>query len=277
MLLNVRRWGPPQASAVVCLHGIGQHGGVFEALGKRLARQGHSVFALDLCGHGASGSEPPWTVERHLRDVLETIASRGVERAAWVGHSFGGRVVATLAAAEPERVDCLVLLEPSLSVPPERALRKAEVDRLDWSFETVEGAANALLGSSAAAAAAVESYVREDLRRGADGLYRFSFCPAAAVTAWSELALPAPPVAPLRTLVVQAEASAFDAGCERRYRERLGELLSVARVPHGHNVLWESPAETAAAVGDFLDGGAGWSEEPVPGYLGEAGAFQPLL
>jgi hypothetical protein len=39
---------------------------------------------------------------------------------------------------------------------------------------------------------------------------------------------------------------------DRRYREALGSLLTMAAVPNGHNVLWESPLETGAAIRSFL-------------------------
>lgn len=279
MLLNVRRWGSPKASSIVCVHGLTQHGGVFDEIGTRLAAQGRPVLAVDLRGHGESGHEPPWDVRTHVRDLLQTLDTYGIKRATWIGHSFGGRVAAAAAAEAPERTERLALLEPGLRVPPGRALRGAEVDRLDWSFETEEGAVNALLGSdglSAVSEEAVAAYAREDVRRGADGRYRFSFCPCAAVTAWSEMTLPPPPIAAVPTLVVQAQASLLDPELERRYREQLGEGLKVAKVPNGHNVLWEAPLETAKAIEDFLRVDA-WGEGPIPGYIGDSGSFQPLL
>jgi lipase len=279
MLLNVRQWGPAKSDRVVCIHGLAQHGGVFAGLGARLAQLGYSVVAVDLRGHGMSGSEPPWNVEAHAGDVVETLQACGVDSVTWVGHSFGARIAATVAATEGELTQGLVMLDPGLRVPPEYALRRAEIDRLDWSFATPAGALNALLGGEGIIAApeeVVAAYVDDDLRRGTDGRYRFSFCPAAVVTAWSEMTLPVPPVTENPTLIVWAEASRSDPGLERCYRDGLGEALTVARVPNGHNVLWESPAETARAVEGFLraelDG-----EDAVPGYFGDAGSFQALL
>jgi lipase len=256
MRLHTRGWGAGAADPVVCVHGITQHGGIFEPLGRRLAQQGRRVVSVDLRGHGESGHEPPWNVDTHVEDLLQTIDDLGIERAAWIAHSFGGLVVAALAARAPERATRLALLEPGLQVPRDRALRQAEIDRLDWSFATVDGATNAMLGSDTLVAApreTVSEYVEHDVRRGPDGRYRFSFCPSAVVVAWSEMTVPPPPIAELPTLLVGAVAPLVDGRDQlRRYRAELGPRLTVVTVPNGHNVLWESPAETAAAIESFL-------------------------
>jgi lipase len=256
MRLQTRTWGPVGAEPLVCVHGLAQHGGVFAELGPELAAGGRRVIAVDLRGHGGSGAEPPWSLETHAGDLLETMDAEGIETAALVGHSFGGTVAAALAAREPGRVSRLALLDPGLEVPPAHALKSAEMDRLDWSFGSVDGAVNALLASDTVVAApreTVAAFVAADLRRGGDGRLRFSYCPAAAVVAWSEMTLPPPPVAALPTLLLRPVASHIPAGPQdRRYREGLGSLLTLKAVPHGHNLLWEAPRETAAALAEFL-------------------------
>ncbi len=257
MVLRTRSWGAGGPDRVVCVHGVTQHGGIFEELGQRLVERGHSVLAVDLRGHGDSGREPPWNAATHVADLLETLAAAGVERTTWVGHSFGGRLVAEAALQAEEGSERLILLDPGFDVAPARALRGAEIDRLDWSFATVDGAVNALLSSDSVVSAprdVVAAYVAKDVRKGPDGRFRLSFCPSAAVVAWSEMTLPAPAIAPLPTLVVHPEAQLAGVGSQgERYREALGELLSVVTVPGGHNLLWESPGETIAAIEAFLD------------------------
>ncbi|HMC50839.1 MAG TPA: alpha/beta fold hydrolase, partial [Solirubrobacterales bacterium] len=231
MVLKTRSWGKANGSAVVCLHGLVQHGGIFAPLGERLASCGHRVLAVDLRGHGESGRQPPWNVDTHLDDLFETLGANGVERASWVGHSFGGRLVAEAAARCPERVERLVLLDPGLQVPLDRAMRGAEIDRLDWSFATVEGALNALLSNESIVAApreVVADYVREDVHKGPDGRFRFSHSPAAAVVAWSEMAMPMSAIARVHTLAVLAEVPLYDSSVQiARYEEELGDLLAV--------------------------------------------------
>jgi lipase len=254
--LHTRSWGPQSGPALVCVHGIGQHGGIFAGLGQRLADAGFRVVAVDLRGHGESDREPPWNIGTHVADLLETAADLKIERLTWVGHSFGGLLIANLAVTAPARAERLVLLDPGLEIAPAHSLKSAEMDRLDWSFATPDGAVNALLSSDTVVAAPREvlaSFVAEEVVRGSDGRYRFRHSPAAAVTAWSESVLPAPPVAELPTLLVRPVTSpVLNPSQDSRYRAALGSRLSMAAVPHGHNLLWESPAETIAAIEAFL-------------------------
>jgi pimeloyl-ACP methyl ester carboxylesterase len=256
VILHTRRWGPNNSHSVVCMHGLTHHGGVFEELGQRLAKQGHSVVAVDLRGHGDSGREPPWNTDTQVEDVLETMEAQGIERATWIGHSFGGRLAAVLASREPDRTEALVLLDPGLLVDPDVALRSAEMERLDWSFATVDGAVNALLSNDAMVAPphdVIRAFVEDDLRRGPDGRYRFRFSPSATVSAWSELTLPLPPIARVPTLMLLGTVSLTNVALHQdQYREALGDLLTEVVVPNGHNVLWESPAETIGAIEEFL-------------------------
>src|SRR5207248_1363351 len=134
--LHLRAWGDPAALPVVCLHGVTSFGGRFRQLAEdRLA--GRRVLAPDLRGHGLSPFEAPWDLETHLADVLETV---GDGPRVWLGHSFGGRLVAELAAREPERVERVILLDPALQVLPHVALDMAEAQCEDVSFADAEEA-----------------------------------------------------------------------------------------------------------------------------------------
>ncbi|HET7591050.1 MAG TPA: alpha/beta hydrolase [Solirubrobacterales bacterium] len=255
-MLHARDAGPRDGEPVLCVHGIAQNGSIFAALAEALAASGHRTVSVDLRGHGASTYEPPWNLATHAEDLLETAAEFGIGRATWIGHSFGGLVVATLAQAAPERVGRLALLDPGMYVPPPHALIRAERDRQDWSFTSAEGAVNALLASETVIATPREvlaAYAAADLVRGDDGRLRFRYSPAALATAWSEIALPPPPAAQVPTLLVRAVSSSLGSSVEDvRFRRELGSLLTMVAVPNGHNVLWEAPAETTAAVQDFL-------------------------
>jgi lipase len=211
------------------------------------------VLAPDLRGHGLSPFDGPWDLETHLGDVLETV---GDEPRVWLGHSFGGRLVAELAAREPERVDRLILLDPALQVLPHVALDMAEAACADVSFADPEEAIRWRLDSGRFLHTPRELFeedAREHLERGRDGRLRFRFARSAVVTAWSEMATPAPGPARVPTLfVLGAQSWLVQDEQLDRYRAELGDLLEVVSVPGGHTVFWDAFAETADAVEAFL-------------------------
>src|ERR1700709_1947980 len=172
MRLHPRSGGAGAAPPVVCVHGIGQHGGVFEELGRRLAESGRRTVAVGLRGHGGPRPAPPWSPRPPVADLVETMDAEGIGAAPVVGHSFGAAVAAALAARESERVSALTLHVPGVGTPKVHALKSAEMARLDGSFASVDGAVNALLASDSIVAPpreTVAACAASDLRRGADG------------------------------------------------------------------------------------------------------------
>jgi lipase len=259
MRLHTRIDGDLDGRPVVIVHGITQHGGPWEPLAQSLAADGAFVVRVDLRGHGGSGHIPPWNVAAHVDDLLETVRAVGIDGpAVWIGHSLGGYIVASLAAAAPDAVERVVLLDPAMALDAQQALLLAENDRLDWSFATVDEAVDALLAAGFLVATPRETlvaYATDDMQTGPDGRLRFSFCPSAAVTAWSEMTLPAPPVAAAPTLLVRVQVPLFDtAAQDARYRDALGGDLVTQTVPNGHNVQWESIEEITAVIRGFLAG-----------------------
>ena len=252
-MLNVYEWGDPAAPPVVCIHGVTSYGGRFDGLAERLAGRFH-VLAPDLRGHGSSDWEPPWGIGAQLAAVVEATA---VRRGVWIGHSFGGRLVAELAAREPERVERLVLLDPALHVRPHVAADMAEQACQDLSFGSVEEAVELRYETHRVLLAPRELVIESDrphLEPGPDGRLRYRVCRSAVVAAWSEMATKPPPPARVPTLVVLgAESWLLQDEELETYHTALGdELLTVVTVPGGHTVYWDAFAETADALDAFL-------------------------
>ena len=253
MKLHLHEWGEPDGPPLVCLHGVTSHGGRFHRLGKRVGTR-FRVLAPDLRGHGYSEWEPPWSLDMHLADVLGTV---GVERAIWLGHSFGGRLVAELAAREPSRVERAVLLDPALQVLPHVAFDMAELERQDLSFGSVEEAVQARYDSGRVLLAPREMLIEDEtphLQPGGDGRLRYRYCKSAVIAAWSEMAADPPPPAKVPTLIVLGERSwlLLDEQVDA-YRAVLGDLIEVVTVPGGHTVFWDALDATADAIGRFLE------------------------
>jgi lipase len=145
------------------------------------------VIAVDLRGHAHSDWEPPWDLDTHVLDLLETADALDVGVTDWMGHSFGGRLVLELAARAPDRVRRLVLLDPAIWVPPPRALELAEDARSDESFGSIEQAIDGTLARDGAAPAGrhlLEEELPEHLELGVDGRWRYRYSRAAVVAGY---------------------------------------------------------------------------------------------
>ncbi len=96
--------------AVVLLHGFASSIYTWKDVLPALARD-HDVVALDLPGFGQS-DQPPQLDAAEFPDVVIGLMDRlGLEQASVVGNSLGGATAVGIAAARPERVEALVLLD----------------------------------------------------------------------------------------------------------------------------------------------------------------------
>ncbi len=111
-LAGLRRPGPPGAPRVLALHGWLDNAASFVPLQQHLP--GIELAALDLPGHGASAHLPPageYTLPSTARAVFAAADALGWERFVLLGHSLGGAVASVMAAAMPERIQRLAVIE----------------------------------------------------------------------------------------------------------------------------------------------------------------------
>lgn len=252
--LHVETWGGAEAPRVVCLHGVTGRGAGWHRLAEGWLAD-HYVLAPDLIGHGASPYEPPWSISEHL-DAL--VATLGVAPAAWIGHSFGGRLALELAARRPTLVNRLVLLDPAILLDAEIALHVAELAREDRSYASFDEGVERRFEESGLQHTPKASVV-EDLDgflvADHDGRWRYRYSQAAVVASYGEMSSAPPPFEDVRipTLLVLAKDSyvRYDHLLDA-HRAALGDLLEVVTVPGGHTVLWDALEETSAAIVAFL-------------------------
>jgi pimeloyl-ACP methyl ester carboxylesterase len=96
---------------------------MWEPLAERLVAAGYRVVTADLRGFGRTPLEPG--VVSNAGDLVALLDELGIERAAVVGASFGGRVALELALRAPERVRALALLDAGLDAFDASAEREA--------------------------------------------------------------------------------------------------------------------------------------------------------
>ena len=108
---NVKVEGAGTGTPVILIHGFGAALDWWDAITPALVTE-RKVIRLDLIGHG--GTEAPssgYTIERQAALVKGVLDKLGVERVTAIGHSMGGEVVTELAAANPQLIEKMVLID----------------------------------------------------------------------------------------------------------------------------------------------------------------------
>ena len=253
--LHAHSFGPAGGAPVLVVHGVTNTGARY----RRLAEDelpGCRVVAPDLRGHGASTWDPPWDVGRHVADLIALLDAERIARATVVAHSFGGMVALELAAAAPDRVEGLALLDPACGIDPARALREAEDARRDEGWASVEEARSA---RRALRPPHARDTVDEDLAtflgRDDDGRYRLRYCRSAIVAAWSEMARPVPSLAPYSGPVLLVTALRSDYVTEALVaglRRDAGARLTERGIDAGHMLAWDAREELGALLREWM-------------------------
>src|SRR5205814_9897874 len=103
-------WGRRTAAPMVCLHGGGQTAYMYEELGGAFVDR-YYVLAPALPGHGDSTPIEDMGRQALAATLPALCAEFGIGRAMFVGASLGGITSITLAAAHPDLVAGIVLID----------------------------------------------------------------------------------------------------------------------------------------------------------------------
>jgi len=112
LTLAAQVWGKPGDRPVLAAHGWLDNAASFDLLAPQLPDC--EIVALDLAGHGASGSRSPdsgYNLWQDVGDFLDVLDALGWARCTLLGHSRGAAISMLFAATFPDRVDKLVLIE----------------------------------------------------------------------------------------------------------------------------------------------------------------------
>ena len=102
--------GPPEGRLVLLLHGFPEFSRSWRHQLPALAGAGYRAVAPDLRGYGGTEKRGPYDSRTLAADAAGLVRALGHERAAVVGHDWGGAIAWTAAHSEPEVVERLVVL-----------------------------------------------------------------------------------------------------------------------------------------------------------------------
>ena len=107
---HYREWGNANAQPLVLLHGFGSQATSFDHFAAAMTDRCR-VLALDQRGHGESDWAESYAAEAMVEDVGRFVAALGLKRLDLLGFSMGGRNALAFAAAHPETVERLVIVD----------------------------------------------------------------------------------------------------------------------------------------------------------------------
>jgi lipase len=204
------------------------------------------VVAMDLRGHSRSGWDPPWTIESHVDDLIETVEALGLTAVDWVGHSFGGRLVIELAVRRPDLIQRAVLLDPAIHFSGAQADSAVAAERR----EPIWDSAAECFASRDDAAGADEARALADLALQLevlpDGRLRRRTSQEAVQAIFRQLVQepPSPNLVPMPTMLLYAPEYGLVSQEQAHAYGRDG----VVAVSGGHMVMWSAFDQVAETV-----------------------------
>ena len=253
-----RDFGGAGKPPLVVVHGLLGSSRNWQTVGVELSAQRH-VLALDLRNHGMSPHAEDHDFAAMEADLLRWMDAQGLGRAAFMGHSMGGKLAMALACHHPERVERLV----SVDIAP----RDYDAGKFRGILAAMLALEPAKLASRAEAETQLAAVVKDwamikflttNLERGPDGRFQWRINVPALHAELDEIA---------RTSLAPGDRyegpTLFVIGGYSRHVREEDRPEILARFPQarietvaesGHNPHIEQRAAFVAAVRGFLGG-----------------------
>lgn len=254
---------PPSAAPMLCLHGWLDNAASFLPLAAEL--HDHTLWAAEWAGHGHSDHRCGGSFLQHLEELDAYIHAMPPEPVTLLGHSMGGALACLYAAAFPERVRRLALIEslgpmaqPADRFPAElrRALeaRRGHADRRR-AYPDFEALVQARLQASPMRPESARLLLERGTERVSEG-YRFRSDPGetlpSLVRATEDQVLAALHAIRCPVLLILADPATryLDGPAAQRRIEAL-RPVAVHRMVGQHHLHMDTPQEVAAHLRAF--------------------------
>lgn len=270
MRLRAQVWGDDDAPPLLALHGWLDNAGSYAHLAPLLAER-WQVIALELPGHGHSDHLPAgmhYHFIDYVRAVLAAVDALQLPSYRLLGHSLGAGIAAMVAAATPERVERLLLIEGIGPIADDGhhtlrrfrdALTSSATGRSLRAFPTIDHAISARTIASGLPAAQARPIVERGLRE-TDGGWRWRSDPR--LNRPSPLRMAEAQVHALlrgiespAALLLAVPATPYLPRDQMDERAACVRHMDVSTLEGGHHLHLEHPDAVAAWAHRHLDGG----------------------
>ncbi len=257
------RWGKESGAPTLLLHGWLDNAASFSSLAPLLPGD---RIAPDLPGHGRSFHRPTgawYHFIDYIYDVVSLLDAFGWPRVTLIGHSMGGAIATLLAAAYPDRIERLVLIEAlgpltrdtqDLATDMRKALdaRRALAGKRLTVHGDIHAAVRARMSAGDLSEAAARSLVERAVKRVPGGFVwrsdpRQTLPTPMRATEAQYLQLLSSVRAPTTIILAQPETSYLSGPLAQKRIEAL-RPERLLRLPGGHHLHMDDPETVAAAI-----------------------------
>ena len=130
----------------IIIHGYMGMSDNWKTLAGKFAEQGFQVHALDLRNHGKSFHSDTFNYTAMVDDVIAYCEHYNINKAHFLGHSMGGKLVMYLAALKPELIEKLIVadISPRYYAPHHQTILKA-LNAVDFSIKPSRADVDAII------------------------------------------------------------------------------------------------------------------------------------
>jgi pimeloyl-ACP methyl ester carboxylesterase len=276
MTLVAHELGDPARPPLVFLHalGVGPSGRYVSEIAPLLRRR---VLGVDGAGFGDSRAldAAEYELPSYVPRVIAVLDSLRLERAALMGHSWGGVVACQVAASAPERVSALVLLDsghldygdqPGFDpdLPLETWIENSRARQ--WAWPSREAFLAELRDDATRLTPEYEQAVLAGMTVEPDGSLRSAppevrgavyraVSRARSSETWAAIAAAGIPTLLLLATEPPDRAAENESGAER-LRAAIPAATVVAVPGSGHDLIADAGPDIAAVIADWLDANA---------------------
>jgi pimeloyl-ACP methyl ester carboxylesterase len=256
--LSCLDYGGAGAPPILFIHGGAAHAHWWDFVGQRLDGSYRS-FSIDLRGHGDSErpADGDYSVESHIADLAAALRTWGHGKPVLAAHSGGCFVALPYAAAHPESVAAMAIVEPRVHWPRElleRATRRNE--RPHRRFASLQEACASyrfIFPPIGASPELLDHVARHSFRQEPDGMWvnkteRLSMAGIVHISVMEYAAKLRCP-----TLVIRGDRSVHlseEDAVKLTALAHAGPAVVISNAQH--NVMLDNPVEVASALRSFV-------------------------